>query len=257
MKDDGTLWLNLGDSYCSQGGSHDGRDDNQPGVGAKRVWRDGSGRADGIVDDRGQRNRNGNTVPGLKAKDLVGIPWMVAFALRADGWYLRSDIIWAKPNRMPESVTDRPTKSHEYIFLLTKNARYYYDAAAIAEALENPAHAPGNRKVDASRNDADQMQKVWGLSGTRNKRSVWAVATQPYPDAHFATFPEVIPTTCLLAGSRHGDTVLDPFCGSGTTGAAAIGNGRNFIGIELNPTYRELARKRIGGVAPMFAQEVA
>ena len=141
LREDGTLWLNLGDSYCSQGGSHDGREDNQPGVGAARAWRNGSGRVDGVVDERGQRNRNGNTVRNLKPKDLVGVPWRVAFALQADGWWLRSDIIWHKPNPMPESVTDRPTKSHEYIFLLTKSDRYYYDAEAIKEPVTGMAHA--------------------------------------------------------------------------------------------------------------------
>ena len=202
LKDDGTLWLNLGDSYCSQGGTHDGREDNQPGVGAKRVWRDGSGRADGIVDERGQRNRNGNTVPGLKAKDLVGIPWMVAFALRADGWYLRSDIIWSKPNPMPESVTDRPTKAHEYIFLLSKSKSYYYDAAAIAEkssGLTGGRFGAGGAEVGRLRQDSARPRPE--DTGERNKRSVWQVATQPYPDAHFATFPEALIEPCILAGS--------------------------------------------------------
>jgi DNA modification methylase len=130
LRDDGTLWLNLGDSYSSGGGMHDGRSDNQPDVGASRVWRDGSGRADGILDERGQRNRNGILSSGLAPKNLIGIPWRVAFALQADGWYLRQDIIWAKPNPMPESVTDRCTKAHEYIFMLSKSPRYYYDQAA-------------------------------------------------------------------------------------------------------------------------------
>lgn len=133
LQDDGTLWLNLGDSYCSQGGNHDGRTDNQPNVGASRVWRNGSGRADGIVDERGQRNRNGNSCSSLKPKDLCGIPWRVAFALQADGWYLRSDNIWHKPNPMPESVLDRPTRAHEYFFLFAKSEQYYYDAEAIKE----------------------------------------------------------------------------------------------------------------------------
>jgi len=143
LADDGTLWLNLGDSYCSQGGLHDGRKDNQPNVGASAIWRNGSGRADGIVDNRGQRNRNGNHVVGLKPKDLVGIPWRVAFALQADGWYLRQDIIWSKPNPMPESVRDRCTKAHEYLFLLAKSERYYYDADAIRESSTDTGRING------------------------------------------------------------------------------------------------------------------
>lgn len=282
LKDDGTLWLNLGDSYAGSWknqGRKEERGTQRPINGP--MMQSFSGHPSPVS--------NAGVVPdGLKAKDLVGIPWMVAFALRADGWYLRSDIVWAKPNPMPESVTDRPTKSHEYIFLLTKKARYYYDAAAICEPMAQSSinrlaqdldSQTGSTRANGGAKTNGPMKAVgkgsttprrdgqsWNENNGRgftptqhgaNKRSVWTVATQPYSGAHFATFPEALPTTCLLAGSRQGDVVLDTFCGSGTTGAAAIGNGRNFIGIELNPTYRELARKRIGGVAPMFAQEVA
>jgi len=282
LRDDGTLWLNLGDSYAS------------------------------------------NPTIGLKQKDLVGIPWRVAFALQADGWYLRSDIIWAKPNPMPESITDRPTKAHEYLFLFTKSARYYYDADAIKEPLATEPHAPGNKKLDASRNDHDQMNKVWGSDGLRNKRSVWTIATQPYSGAHFAVMPEALVEPCVNAGTSErgccascgdpfarvvertggppsGDhrkradgitggktahdtgtvagshlsniykeygypeiktigwkpgcgcdqsdpvacVVLDPFAGAGTVPLVAARLGRDSIGLELNPEYAELARERI------------
>lgn len=272
LRDDATLWLNLGDSYAndtkwggSSGGKHVSALHGNSGVG------------------RGKR------ATGLKPKDLVGIPWTVAFALRADGWYLRSDIIWSKPNPMPESVQDRPTKAHEYIFLLTKQERYVYDAAAIREPQKEVSiarverantgtHAPGQtphrgiagpreRRTDKPRghgrrhagfNDRwDAMEKDQQQEAGANKRSVWTVATQPYPDAHFATYPEALITPCILAGSRPGDTVLDPFTGSGTTGAVAVAHGRHFVGCELNPAYVTLARRRIGAVAPLFAQEVA
>ena len=280
LRDDGTLWLNLGDSYAAQGGAHGGRGDNQAGVGAKVLHAVGAG-------DKAAR-----TAPnGLKPKDLVGIPWMVAFALRADGWYLRSDIIWSKPNPMPESVTDRPTKAHEYLFLLSKSARYYYDAAAIREpyaastltqfdrayegeatkdydgtGAQNPSDVKrrivdkqrGHGRRHAGFNDRwDAMEKHGQITGGANKRSVWTVSTQPYRGAHFATFPEKLIEPCILAGSRPGDLVLDPFAGSGTTGAVSLRHGRSFVGCELNPAYIDLARTRIGNVAPMFAQEVS
>jgi DNA modification methylase len=216
---------------------------------------------------------------------------MVAFALRADGWYLRSDIIWAKPNPMPESVTDRPTKAHEYIFLMSKRPAYYYDADSIAEpasdamqqqiergygglgikdyeaaGVQNPSSVKARiiegarKKVGETRNDGQQPHsfhtgKGWMSGLTRNSRTVWSIATQPYPDAHFATFPEAIPERCIKAGSKVGDVVLDPFTGSGTTGAVALRLGREFVGVELNPAYAELARTRIGGAAPLFASE--
>lgn len=227
LRDDGTIWVNLGDSY-------NGRDINRSG-------------RNGYNDGRANRTERYSVggVHGLKPKDLCGIPWRVAFALQADGWYLRSDIIWNKPNPMPESVTDRPTKSHEYIFMLSKKAKYYYCAEAIKEPLICAAHAPNNKKLDQSRNDHDQMDKVWGASGYRNKRSVWTVATAPYKSAHFATFPPKLIEPCILAGCPTGGTVLDPFAGSGTTGMVAEQNGRNSILIELNPKYCEMIKKRL------------
>lgn len=226
LADDGTLWLNLGDSYGSAGGN---------------IYRTSD-----INFDRPSGDR--------RSKNLLGIPWRVAFALQADGWYLRSDIIWAKPNRMPESVTDRPTKAHEYLFLLAKSERYYYDQEAIAEPFARERHAPGNRADVSSghcRNDfgTDRMTAVWGKEYGRNARSVWTITTQGYKEAHYATFPEELPRRCLLAGSAPGDTVLDPFMGSGTTLAVALGNGRHGLGIELNPSYADMAQRRIG---PMF-----
>src|SRR5690606_9936574 len=186
LRPDGTVWLNLGDSYNGSGGA--GGDYNEGGL------------------KEGQPRYPGRRVEGLTPKDLIGIPWRVAFALQADGWYLRADIIWHKPNPMPESVTDRPTKAHEYIFLLTKNPRYYYDADAIAEPATYRVIAPG--KLGAvgvgKRNDAPDVavsHTVKDENATRNKRSVWTIATQPYPEAHFATFPEKLPELCILAGS--------------------------------------------------------
>jgi DNA modification methylase len=248
MREDGTLWLNLGDSYAGSSAlttnakalkGKQGTSRGTHGVIAPRDW------------------------DGLKAKDLSGIPWRVALALQADGWYLRSDIIWHKPNPMPESVTDRPTKSHEYVFLLTKAERYYYDAEAIAEEGIKPAGANGSfgNKDAAARRVSELTGNMrngveYLVNGKRNARSVWTINTAPYPEAHFATFPEALPERCIKAGSKEGDTVLDPFCGSGTTGAVSMRLGRNFVGIELNPAYAELSRKRIGSALPMFSQEV-
>jgi DNA modification methylase len=241
LRDDGTVWLNLGDSYNSPGNNNNGR--NSSGLNSNPA-------ADVAMKDRQTRR-----VENLKPKDLVGTPWMVAFALRADGWWLRSDIVWAKPNPMPESVTDRPTRSHEYLFLLTKSARYFYDADAIREDLAFEPHAPGNKKLDASRNDHDRMDKVWGGPAGRNKRSVWTVATQAFPGAHFATFPPKLIEPCILAGSAEGDTVLDPFAGAGTTGLVALRHDRSFVGIELNPEYAQMARDRIREDAPLLNVE--
>ena len=204
----------------------------------------------------------------LERKQLLGIPWRTAFALQADGWWLRSDIVWSKPSPMPESVTDRPTKAHEYIFLLAKSPRYYYDGEAIREENQNSGvwGAQGIHKYDQAAGQGlhgassafkamsiEQRQRY--LTGGRNCRSVWTITTQPYPEAHFATFPEELPERCIKAGSRIGDVVLDPFAGSGTTGKVALRLGREFIGCELNPEYVELARKRIGGAAPLFTKE--
>lgn len=267
LADDGTLWLNLGDNYAND-----------------TKW--------------GGRKRS----TGLKSKDLVGIPWRVAFALQADGWYLRSDIIWSKPNPMPESVTDRPTRSHEYIFLLTKNRKYYYDADAIKEPLtclrkrgrgpmvaegtgrndaatgtrgdyrdkqsgHGPRHAGFNaRYFGSSKPYTGQATKDFATAGAqdasatkarivdailaggitaRNKRTVWTVTPKSFKGAHFATFPPALIEPCILAGSRPGDTVLDPFGGAGTTGVVAQAHGRNAVLIELNPAYGEMATRRI------------
>jgi site-specific DNA-methyltransferase (adenine-specific) len=193
--------------------------------------------------------------PAAKDKDLLGIPWMVAFALRDDGWYLRSDIIWSKPNPMPESVLDRPTSSHEHIFLLTKNSRYYYDADAIREP-HLWSHVGATRLGERSKNGGSPGNPVEGkgnstgsfrafAEGGRNKRNVWAVATEPYPEAHFATFPTKLIEPCILAGSARGDTVLDPFAGSGTVGVVCAWTSREFVGIELNADYCEMAEQRI------------
>ena len=227
LKDGGTVWLNLGDSYSS------------------------GGRETTINQSvRGEQDYGVTRPPvckGIKPKDLVGIPWRVAFALQADGWYLRQDIIWHKPNPMPESVIDRCTKSHEYIFLLTKSARYFYDADAIAEktlTIDN-----SNRDRDLTKLNYTNGQKRHGgfqhnQYQTRNKRSVWTINTKPYKDAHFAVFPDRIPELCIKAGSSEGDVVLDPFFGSGTTGYVAQRLGRKWLGIELNPKYIKIAEKR-------------
>jgi DNA modification methylase len=247
LKDDGTLWLNLGDSYANDGkwGGHTG------GKHAKALH-----------DSPIGRNKR---YTGLKPKDLIGIPWEVAFALRTDGWFLRRDIIWHKPNVMPESVTDRPTTAHEYLFLLSKSARYYYDADAIKEPAGGWHHStpgrsngPGqdrrSKKVRESIARGGFAGKTNALPGreafravteTRNKRSVWTVPTVPYAAAHFATYPPALITPCILAGSRAGDVVLDPFGGSGTTGAVALSLGRKAILIELNPGYEPLIEERI------------
>jgi DNA modification methylase len=261
LRSDGTLWLNIGDSYA------------------------GSGRG---------MNGDGTPRPGLKCKDLVGIPWRLAFALQADGWWLRSDIIWAKPNPMPESVTDRPTKAHEYMFLLTKSERYFYDSEAIktaarsettkmpdydSEAIKTAARSettkmpdgwntgegghgsfhPNGRekgaKVDKQRghgrrhdgfNDRwDAMPRAEQIGNGANARTVWWIATEAFPEAHFATYPQKLVERCLLAGSPAEGVVLDPFMGSGTTALVALKAGRKFVGIELNPKYAEMARARI------------
>ena len=239
LRDDGTLWLNLGDSYASGG-----RSTRDPGQSTLHP-----AQAKGM-----RRPADGE---GIKPKDLVGIPWRVAFALQADGWYLRQDIIWHKPNPMPESVTDRCTKAHEYIFLLTKSARYFYDHEAIKEEASGPGK-PCGTKNDASRNDSATTGTVRGNGETRNKRSVWTVATKPFKGAHFATFPPDLIEPCILAGSAADTLVLDPFSGAGTTGVVAVQHGRRYIGIELNPDYLEMSRKRMQLVrdsltVPMFA----
>lgn len=283
LRDDGTLWLNIGDSYCSTdkwgGGGNTGR---------QTVANDGT------VPSWAVRQRKA-PMPGIKPKDLIGVPWMLAFALRADGWHLRQDIIWHKPNPMPESVRDRCTKAHEYIFLFSKSARYYYDADAIAEpvtlsTVERVSHptldeqagsdrVPGKtngpmkavlaRSGNKARKPASErgvpVDTNGGTNGavagsvpwegaTANKRSVWTVTTKPFKEAHFATFPPEIPELCIKAGCPAGGTVLDPFLGSGTTALVADRLQRSAIGIELNPDYAAMAERRIRGDAPLFAE---
>jgi DNA modification methylase len=231
LRDDGTLWVNIGDSYGgSKSGGRNDTDRMYPGS------PDGL-RTSGIIDCQ----------TGVKPKDLIGIPWMLAFALRADGWYLRSDIIWAKRNCMPEPVKDRPTKSHEYIFLLSKSSKYYYDNEAVKEPVENMGKPrafskPGN-------GDRNDVGRIYEPQSTRNKRDVWWVSTKPYKGAHYATFnPELI-TPCILAGAPEGGIVFDPFVGSGTTVATAIQLGRRGVGIDLSMKYLlENAKERIDDV---------
>lgn len=260
LRDDGTLWLNLGDSYS--GGKTD-RGDNDIN---RRNTYDGSTAAQRetrkLKDN--PRGKQRAVPPGLKPKDLVGIPWRIAFALQADGWYLRSDIIWHKPNPMPESVADRPTKAHEYLFLLSKSPTYYYDADAIAEAASNdsgwakqrdrgvntwayaPAGGGAGMKAGGTAQSTNGIGGSAENSATRNARSVWTITTKPYPAAHFATFPPELAERCIKAGSKPGDTVLDPFAGTGTTGMVATGHGRRAILCELNPDYAALIRERCG-----------
>jgi len=226
---DGTLWLNLGDSY------------------AGNCSRTSSGRAGMGKEREGIYSRLGD---GLKSKDLVGIPWRVAFALQADGWYLRQDIIWHKPNPMPESVTDRCTKSHEYIFLLSKSSKYYYDHEAVKEkAKTEPQSRNKNREgynADYPKGDRfSEGDRVFGADGLANKRSVWTVNTKPYPEAHFATYPKKLIRPCIKAGCPKGGVVLDPFGGSGTTAEVANELQRDAILCELNPKYCELIEKRL------------
>jgi DNA modification methylase len=241
LADDGTLWLNIGDTYATNGGAHGGRSDNQRGVGAKRTHDNGGG------------YQQARSAPeGLKAKDLIGIPWMLAFALRADGWYLRQDIIWHKPNPMPESVRDRCTKAHEYIFLLSKSDRYFFDSEAMKEPAAQPDRVRSDRFGGKKYDGATTMHSdgsVFTGSATRNRRSVWTVATRPYKGAHFATFPPSLIEPCILAGSRPGDIVLDPFGGSGTTGQVSLQHGRAAILCELNPAYEPLINERLAGAA--------
>lgn len=210
LAEDGTLWVNIGDSYANPG---------------HYKGNPGSGKNSHAKAEAVNGFRHSKAWPGAKNKDLIGIPWMLAFALRADGWYLRQDIIWHKPNPMPESVRDRCTKSHEYIFLLSKSERYFFDSEAMKETTED---------------------------GFRNRRSVWSVATRPYKGAHFATFPPALIEPCILAGSQPGDLVLDPFMGSGTTAEVALKNGRRYLGCELNPDYKALQDKRIDGATNLF-----
>ena len=244
LRDDGTVWLNLGDTYAAnRGGTTPPAQTVAGGMNGKGGQKERRGQAEGYNPTRDC------TRYGLKHKDLIGIPWRVAFALQQDGWYLRQDIIWHKPNPMPESVRDRCTKAHEYIFLLTKSERYFYDADAIKEPSKSKSE--GIRFGESKYGDNDDP-KYATKSGNvskeydkSNKRSVWTVATKPYSGAHFATFPPDLIEPCILAGSKPGDTVLDPFGGSGTTGMVALQHGRNAVLCELNSEYVAIAEARI------------
>lgn len=277
LRDDGTLWLNLGDSYASIAGGY-----NNEGSSGKNsaISRNTQGAA--------LKGRGRNGYDGLKAKDLIGIPWMVAFALRSAGWYLRQDIIWSKPNPMPESVTDRCTKAHEYLFLLSKSGRYYFDQDAIKQTMQDSSAARLSQDVDAQqgsdrvpgktngrmkavgkaysfarttategkpgapsqhRADRDQVDYF----GTANKRSVWTVTTKPFSEAHFATFPQELIVDCIKAGCPAGGIVLDPFMGAGTTAVVARKLERHFLGFELNPDYIAIANRRLQKELGLFA----
>jgi DNA modification methylase len=272
LRDDGTAWVNLGDSYAGSWGNQ-GRKETRGtqrainGPMLQKLKAESVHEIDCCMDDDcvcaagdggiypDRRTKTGSWVndhPTLKAKDLVGIPWRVAFALQADGWWLRQDIIWHKPNPMPESVRDRCTKAHEYVFLLTKSDRYHYDAEAVSEAAAESSLARVAQPTLATQRGSDRVPgKTNGpmkavLSGTtRNRRSVWTITTKPYSGAHFAVMPPDLVEPCIKAGCPEGGTVLDPFAGSGTTLAVAAELGRNAIGCELNPAYIELAEKRI------------
>ena len=301
LKDDGTLWLNLGDSYAGSWGNYGGQN---RGKGKQREITNGS-----QVEQKAYEGKEhwkpptaNNLGNGIKPKDLIGIPWMVAFALRADGWYLRQEIIWNKPNPMPESVTDRCTKSHEQIFLLTKSKVYYFDQEAIREPAKDSSVArlaqdvenqEGSNRANGGKKTNGKMKAVkfggnkaegygvrtksgkeWiptqggggtgfkGHSGnmkadgtlyvTANKKTVWTVSTKPYREAHFATYPPDLIEPCILAGTKEGDTVLDPFNGSGTTGEVSIRHNRLYIGCELNPDYIRLTNRRLSKVQPFM-----
>lgn len=265
LRDDGTLWLNLGDSYAGSWGSQ-GRQGASGMMATRSVSsiRERSKIQAARIEAGAYPAKSSRTgaIPDssmLKEKDLMGIPWRVAFALQADGWYLRADIIWHKPNPMPESVTDRPTKAHEYVFLLSKAPRYYYDEDAIAEIATGLT--PGNtrpRVVPAQRegenaNIGGSIHRI-GPRTMRNARSVWSITTQPFAGAHFATMPPELARRCIMAGSRRGAAVLDPFGGAGTTGLVADRLGRDATLIELNPAYAAIARDRIQSDAPLFAE---
>lgn len=252
LTDDGTLWLNIGDSYArdpKKGGSGpNGKHDNIPDYGnARSIMSEKRGSSDGGVGrvDRAPVRVGGE---GLKPKDLIGIPWLLAFALRADGWYLRQDIIWNKPNPMPESVGDRCTKAHEYLFLLSKSERYYFDHNAMKEdAVAKPK--PCGPKNDSSRNDSGRTGIMRGDGSTRNRRSVWTITPKPYKGAHFAVYPPELIEPCVIAGCPKGGTILDPFGGSGTTGGVALKHGRNAVLCELNGDYAALMPARIEAIA--------
>jgi DNA modification methylase len=247
LRDDGTLWLNLGDTYA-----------------ANRTYQvRQSVQGEYCTNDERYGGRGSKVPEGLKPKDLIGIPWRVAFALQADGWYLRQDIIWHKPNPMPESMEDRCTKAHEYIFLLSKKPKYYYDYEAVKEPVagstvnrlsqKNLPNQNGSTRVPGKTNG---NMKAVGNTETRNRRSVWTVTTKGYKGAHFAVYPEDLIVPCVLAGCPENGTVFDPFTGSGTTAVVALKNGRNYIGTELNPEYVKLAEERIRESVPNTLEEI-
>jgi DNA modification methylase len=255
LANDGVLWINIGDSYSGSG-------------------KGPAGNLGKTHNERHLEHKTGGIVPeGMKPKDLVGIPWMLAFALRADGWYLRQDIIWHKPNPMPESVTDRCTKSHEYVFMLTKSVKYFFDAKAIEEPSKTkPGATWSERKAagatagnvivgDGVRNGTQRVVHGKGVTsnltrqdGMRNKRSVWSITTKPFKGAHFAVMPEALVEPCVLASSRIGDTVFDPFSGSGTVGVVSNRLGRDYIGCELNGEYAKLSRERLEDANGLYAE---
>lgn len=252
LSDDGTLWVNMGDSYSSH---KDCKSVSQT------LARGGSSEMASVIDKGKSVSRNTKMLKsvGLKNKDLVGIPWMLAFALRADGWYLRQDIIWHKPNPMPESVRDRCTKAHEYIFLLSKSPKYYFDSDAMKEPSSNLGKTKirfgGNKHGDSDDpKHATKSGNEYTDTGFRNKRSVWTVTTRPFKGAHFATFPPALIEPCILAGCPEGGTVLDPFFGAGTTGLVAQRNNRKWIGCELNPEYAAIAEQRIAAESNLFTE---
>lgn len=275
LRDDGTLWLNIGDTYAGKGGRSvmSGKEFESRARGRQQICRSSRVKPSGEI----------------KQKDLIGIPWMLAFALRADGWYLRQDIIWNKPNPMPESVRDRCTKAHEYLFLLSKSEKYYFDGRAIAQPIAESSRARlaqpnlpnqkggdrvpgktngpmkavgprfgGNKYGDDQREESRTKSgnEYSGGDGLANRRSVWTVATQPYKGAHFATFPAALVEPCILAGSRANDIVLDPFMGSGTTAAVALLNGRRYLGCELNPDYAPLQEERTNKAAALLVADL-
>ena len=260
LRNDGTLWLNLGDTYMGGRSGGIGKTGLTSGcnhVAARLAW-------------EAQGGRTHREALGLKPKDLVGIPWRVALALQVDGWWLRSDIIWHKPNSMPESVTDRPARAHEYLFLLSKSERYYYDGDAIREPLAAKTKTTYGTTRRAKGNDALGKVKADNFSKTvptrqpkldadgnvmgASKRTVWAVATQPYKGAHFATFPPKLIEPCIKAGCPEGGTVLDPFCGAGTTGLVADRLGRRAVLIDLKPEYTQMSHERIKSDAPLITE---
>jgi DNA modification methylase len=236
LADDGTVWLNIGDSYCNSNGFATASPEYQR-----------EGRNNMPANDRKLDKLHAT---GLKTKDLIGIPWMLAFALRADGWYLRQDIIWHKPNPMPESVQDRCTKAHEYIFLLSKSQKYYYDHEAIKEPLKGEPEVRDKNgegyQADYAKGDRfSKGARVFGADGMANKRSVWSVPVKGYDGAHFAVFPQELIEPCIMAGAPAGGVVLDPFMGSGTTAQVAQNLGRKYLGCELNTDYKPLQDKRL------------